>query len=71
MGGWNLQVHTTPRSEDEPEQMVSDEEHLTTDELVFRMGTLSMIADTILADMAQQMASDLDAELEAFFNSQD
>ena len=71
MGGWNLEVHTTVEDhETEQEEIISHEEGMSTEALVFRMSMLAMIADTILDAQAQELAGDLDAELEAFFNSQ-
>lgn len=70
-GGWNLEVHTTVEDhETEQEETISAEEHLTTEELVFRMSMLAMIADSIIDAQVQAESDDLDAELAEFFNSQ-
>lgn len=69
-GGWNLETHTTVEDhETEVEETISHEEHLTTDELVFRMGMLAAIADSILdAQMQELMGDSFDAELEALLS---
>lgn len=70
MGGWNLQVHTSvPMDSDEREEVISDEEHLSTEELVFRMASLAALGEAWMDAMVAD-AGDLDEELEAFFNEQ-
>lgn len=68
MGGWNLEVHSTVEFPWEEEQTITAEEHLSTEELVGRMGILAMIAEGFVAQQAEAEAakSDLDAELERF-----
>lgn len=70
MGGWNLQVHSTVEFPWEEEQIISSEEHLTTDELVGRMGILAMISEGFIAQQAEAAMGDLDAELNALLNGE-
>lgn len=70
MGGWNLQVHSTVQHEWEQEQVLSDEEHLSTDELLARMGMLTMVADGFISQQVDAGMSDLDAELNALLNGE-
>ena len=68
-GGWNLEVHSTVENPWEQEEMISHEEHMSTDALVFRMSMLAMIADTFLDAQMEDLTSGLDDELDSFFNS--
>lgn len=70
MGGWNLEVHSTVTSMEEQEVIISAEEHLTTDELVGRMGILAMLSDGFVEQQAQAAMGDLDAELNALLNGE-
>lgn len=70
MGGWNLQVHSTVTSMEEQEEIISAEEHLTTDELVGRMGILAMISDGFISQQVESQMSSLDAELDALLNGE-
>lgn len=65
MGGWNLEVHTTRQSEEDVEEVVSSDEHLPTEQLVFRMSMLAMIAEVTLDEQTRGFADDADAELAA------
>lgn len=53
-GGWNLEVHTTRMSEEDVEEVVTAEEHLTTDDLVFRMGTLALVAEMYIDQLVEE-----------------
>jgi hypothetical protein len=71
MGGWNLEVHTSvPVDSEEPEEVISDEEHLSTEELVFRMSSLASLAEAWMDQMVADAGQDFDAELEALLNDQ-
>lgn len=71
MGGWNLQVHSTVEDhETQQEEIISAEEHLSTDELVGRMGILVMIAEGFMSQQVEALTAGLDAELEALLNGE-
>ena len=70
MGGWNLQVHTSVQSYEEEEVIISDEEHLTTDELVGRMSMLALMSEGFISQQAEAAMSGLDAELDALLNGE-
>ena len=70
MGGWNLQVHSTVQFPWEEEQIISDEEHLNTEELVGRMGILAMMSEGFIGMQAEAAMSDLDAELDRLLNGE-
>lgn len=61
-GGWNLQVHTTRTSEDDVEQVVTDDHHVSTEDLLFRMGTLTFIAEMFIDQQVQESNVADDAE---------
>ena len=61
-GAWNLQVHTTRTSEDDVEEVVSDDKHVSTEELVHRMGVLSFIAEMFMDQMVEESHIGDDAE---------
>lgn len=70
MGGWNLQIHSTVEFPWEEEQVISNEEHLSTEELVGRMGIMAMLSDGFIAQQAEAAMADLDAELNALLNGE-
>ena len=67
-GGWNLKVHSTVQFPWEEEVVISSEDHLSTHDLLMRMEGLATLGNLHVELQAQALSSDLDAELEAFFN---
>lgn len=69
-GGWNLEVHTTRMSDEDTEKVLSSDEHLPTEQLVFRMSMLAMIAEVYVDEQTAGFADDADAELAALLNEE-